>query len=115
MLGMLSHPHHEQFVPKFCKRYADVGHSIQEGLQKFRADVESGIFPGQDYSPYKMAETERALFEDLLARDAKERRERLSEVHERYVDNDEYEKLHLYGKNGGGGIANGGSDPSSTS
>ena len=28
MLGMLSHPHHEQFTPRFCKRFCDVGHSM---------------------------------------------------------------------------------------
>lgn len=33
MLGMLSHPQHEQFVPKFCKKYAQVGHAIQGGLK----------------------------------------------------------------------------------
>ena len=29
MLGMTSHPHHAQFVPKFCKKYAQLGHIIQ--------------------------------------------------------------------------------------
>jgi 3-methyl-2-oxobutanoate hydroxymethyltransferase len=33
MLGMLSHPQHEEFVPKFCKKYARVGHAIQDGLK----------------------------------------------------------------------------------
>ena len=46
MLGMSSHPHHEQFVPKFCKRYAQVGHAIQEGLLQFKEEVEAGEFPG---------------------------------------------------------------------
>lgn len=33
MLGMLSHPQHEQFVPRFCKKYAQVGHAIQDALK----------------------------------------------------------------------------------
>ena len=32
-LGMLSHPQHEQFVPRFCKKYAQVGHAIQDALK----------------------------------------------------------------------------------
>jgi len=31
LLGMLSHPHHKQFVPKFCKQYANVGQNIMKG------------------------------------------------------------------------------------
>jgi 3-methyl-2-oxobutanoate hydroxymethyltransferase len=97
MLGMLSHPHHEQFVPKFCKKYAEVGHIIREGLQEFKKDVESGEFPGNAYSPYVMAEDEKKAFDDLLARDAEERRRNHDEAAEKYTQTDEYEKLHLYG------------------
>lgn len=28
MLGMLQHPHHEQFVPRFCKSYASIGEEV---------------------------------------------------------------------------------------
>jgi 3-methyl-2-oxobutanoate hydroxymethyltransferase len=100
MLGMLSHPHHEQFVPRFCKRYANVGHMIQTGLQDFRKDVEAGQFPDESYSPYVMAESEQRLFSQMLLVDAKERHIMLEVARERYFASDEYEKLQLY-NNGG--------------
>ena len=31
MLGMTSHPHHQEFVPKFCKQYASLGRQIIQG------------------------------------------------------------------------------------
>jgi 3-methyl-2-oxobutanoate hydroxymethyltransferase len=105
MLGMISHPRHEQFVPKFCKRYAQVGHTIQEGLQDFKKDVESGTFPGNDYSPYIMADDEKQAFDDLLAKDVEERQRKHDEAAEKYTQTDEYEKLQLYG---GPGEANDG-------
>ncbi|RLN78957.1 hypothetical protein BBJ28_00011794 [Nothophytophthora sp. Chile5] len=54
LLGMLQHPHHAQFVPKFCKRYADVGEQIRIGLENYRDDVENGRFSSDAYSPYKV-------------------------------------------------------------
>lgn len=99
MLGMTSHPHHEQFVPKFCKRYAQVGHAIQEGLIQFKRDVESGFFPGTEYAPYHMKEKEREEFESLLAKDAIAREKQHERAAERYTQTDEYEKLELYGSN----------------
>ncbi|GAX12536.1 3-methyl-2-oxobutanoate hydroxymethyltransferase [Fistulifera solaris] len=97
MLGMTSHPHHEQFVPKFCKRYAQLGHIIQEGLQEFKRDVESGAFPSDEYAPYQMKENERRDFEALLAQDQEERETQHLAAAEKYIQTDEYEKLHLYG------------------
>lgn len=99
MLGMLSHPHHEQFVPKFCKKYAQVGHTIQASLQQYKAEVESGVFPGTEYSPYVMAEDERATFDALLARDAAERQRKHDEATQKMTQADEYETLKLYGAN----------------
>jgi 3-methyl-2-oxobutanoate hydroxymethyltransferase len=100
MLGMTSHPHHEQFVPKFCKRYAQVGHIIQEGLLAYKKDVESGDFPGDEFAPYIMKEDERKHFEELLAQDAQERKRKHDEAAELYTATDEYEKLRLYGARG---------------
>ena len=97
MLGMLSHPHHDAFVPKFCKKYAKVGHMIQEGLQQYKQDVESETFPGSKYSPYVMKDEERQMFEALLSTDVDERERKLKEAAEKYVQADEYEKLSLYG------------------
>lgn len=61
-LGMLQHPHHAQHVPKFCKRYADVGERIRLGLEDFREDVENRRFPSEEYAPYKV----RLVFNQLL-------------------------------------------------
>jgi len=97
MLGMLSHPHHEQFMPKFCKQYAQVGHSIQEGLKAYKADVESGAFPSDTYSPYVMSEKERAAFDSLLQTDEEERKRKHDEAAAKMTAADEYEQLSLYG------------------
>ena len=45
MLGMMQHPRDVQFVPKFCKQFANVGDFIRKGLIDFKAEVESGLFP----------------------------------------------------------------------
>jgi hypothetical protein len=62
MMGLLS----STFVPKFCKQYAQVGSIIQQGLEAFKADVESSVFPGEEYSPYGMSEGEQEAFDRLL-------------------------------------------------
>ncbi|KAH7472735.1 3-methyl-2-oxobutanoate hydroxymethyltransferase 2, mitochondrial [Phytophthora ramorum] len=69
LLGMLQHPHHAQFVPKFCKRYADVGEQIRIGLENYRDDVESGRFSSEEYSPYKMSKEETQKLHDMVAND----------------------------------------------
>lgn len=95
---MTSHPHHAQFVPKFCKSYAQLGHIVQEGLAEYKREVESGEFPGEEFSPYTMKEEERKMFEEMLARDETERKRKHEKVAKDITDHDEYEKLHLYGK-----------------
>jgi len=102
MLGMLSHPHHQQFVPKFCKKYAQVGHAIQEGLSQFKSEVESGVFPGTEYSPYVMSEGEKENFNVLLESDAEERRLKHDAAAKKLSQADEYETLKLYGANNNG-------------
>eukprot|EP00892_Ulva_mutabilis_P002396 jgi/Ulvmu1/12157/UM085_0021.1 len=66
LLGMMSHPHHQQVTPKFCKQYAQVGLLINDALTEFRRDVETGGFPGKSFSPYKMAVDELRLFVNSL-------------------------------------------------
>mmetsp|Transcript_27176 Transcript_27176/g.30389 ORF Transcript_27176/g.30389 Transcript_27176/m.30389 type:complete len:359 (+) Transcript_27176:154-1230(+) len=102
MLGMLSHPHHQQFVPKFCKKYAQVGHSIQDGLNQFKSEVESGVFPGDAYSPYVMSEGEKGNFDALLESDAEERKRKHDVAAAKLSQADEYETLKLYGANNNG-------------
>mmetsp|Transcript_17937 Transcript_17937/g.23221 ORF Transcript_17937/g.23221 Transcript_17937/m.23221 type:complete len:362 (-) Transcript_17937:286-1371(-) len=98
LLGMLSHPHHKQFVPKFCKQYANVGQNIMKGLEDFKREVEDLSFPGEKYSPYKMSLDEEAAFKELLGTDVEERKQKLEEVSKRLKSADEYETLGLYGK-----------------
>ncbi|OQR93798.1 3-methyl-2-oxobutanoate hydroxymethyltransferase [Thraustotheca clavata] len=66
LLGMLTHPHHAQFVPKFCKKYADVGESIRVGLENYREDVENNRFPNEEYAPYKMSSDEQVKLKALV-------------------------------------------------
>lgn len=52
-----------QVSPSFAKRYANVGREIQQGLNAYRKDVTAEVFPGTEYSPYKMKDDEeRAKF-----------------------------------------------------
>jgi 3-methyl-2-oxobutanoate hydroxymethyltransferase len=96
LLGMLQHPHHAQFVPKFCKRYASVGDAIREGLEAFRSEVESGTFPDTAFSPYHMSADEEGRFRELLGTDADERIASGREIKKRVLDADEYEIAKLY-------------------
>lgn len=47
-----------RFVPKFAKRYADVGSSIRQALIEYAADVRQNTFPEEKHT-FKMDETER--------------------------------------------------------
>ncbi|GLD98078.1 hypothetical protein PINS_up006775 [Pythium insidiosum] len=66
LLGMLQHPHHAQHVPKFCRRYADVGERIRVGLEAYRDDVENRNFPTENFAPYKMSQEECEKLERLV-------------------------------------------------
>ena len=58
LLGMMQHPHHAKVTPKFCKQYGNVGEVVQQALQQYRADVMSGAFPSEQFSPYKLGSEE---------------------------------------------------------
>lgn len=96
MLGMTTHPHHEAFVPRFCKRYAQLGNVIREGLESFKQDVEAGTFPSEAYSPYKMPAAELRAFQALMAQDATSRQTQAHRAAERLKQSDEYEQIKLY-------------------
>lgn len=96
MLGMTSHPHHEQFVPRFCKRYAQLGDAIRSGLEAYKKDVEEGTFPSEAYSPYKMPKDEEDAFHALMERDSAIRKAQAAEAAERLKAADEYESIKLY-------------------
>ena len=97
MLGMTSHPHHKQFVPKFCKQFADVGESIRTGLSAYKAAVEDGSFPGKEFSPYSMSDSEEKVFLSMMEKDRVERLHKKEEMNKKLKDQDEYEQLQLYG------------------
>ena len=40
----------DRFTPKFVKRYAEIGKTIQAALEDYRDEVQSGVFPGEDHS-----------------------------------------------------------------
>jgi len=98
MLGMTTHPHYKAFTPKFCKKFADLGESIREGLESFKHEVESGGFPSlEQHSPYKMTKSEEDLFMKMLATDADERRLIHDSKAKKLKETDEYDVLNLYG------------------
>ena len=92
----MHHPHYEQHIPSFCKRYAKLGTVINEALEKYRDEVKSGAFPTEEYSPYKMSKNELVKFNELLALDDVERKEKSKIVEKRLLENDEYERTKLY-------------------
>jgi len=97
MLGMTSHPHHKQFVPKFCKMYADIGETIRKGLEEFKREVEAGEFPSEEFSPYKMGKEELEVFNKMMEKDKEERERKRGKTEKDLIDKDEYEVLKLYG------------------
>lgn len=53
-------------VPRFVKRYAEVGAEIVRGLSAFTAEVRAGAFPSEEHG-YRMSDHERELFEAEVA------------------------------------------------
>ncbi|HLX19052.1 MAG TPA: 3-methyl-2-oxobutanoate hydroxymethyltransferase [Gaiellaceae bacterium] len=54
--------YYEGHAPRFVKRYADLGTTITEALERYAAEVRSGAFPEPQHT-YAMPEEERAAFE----------------------------------------------------
>ena len=55
----------DRFTPRFVKRYAELGEAARAALEAFRADVQSGAFPGAEHS-YAIDEEEwRAFLESI--------------------------------------------------
>eukprot|EP00638_Chattonella_subsalsa_P000966 CAMPEP_0117752354 /NCGR_PEP_ID=MMETSP0947-20121206/11557_1 /TAXON_ID=44440 /ORGANISM="Chattonella subsalsa, Strain CCMP2191" /LENGTH=312 /DNA_ID=CAMNT_0005570983 /DNA_START=270 /DNA_END=1208 /DNA_ORIENTATION=- len=96
MLGMMSHPHHAAFVPKFCKRYADVGGIIKQGLEAFKDDVESSAFPNDNFNPYKMSAEEEQKLVELMKIDTSERQKKKEKTAKALSEADEYETIKVY-------------------
>ena len=62
--------------------------------------MESGVFPGELYSPYFMKDDEKATFENLLKKDEEERELQHEDIAKKLTEADEYELLKLYGDGG---------------
>lgn len=52
----------ERFMPKFVKRYANLAETAREALAAFKADVESGTFPGPEHT-FHLKEEEKTKLE----------------------------------------------------
>jgi 3-methyl-2-oxobutanoate hydroxymethyltransferase len=72
LLGMLQHEHHKKVTPSFCKSYGKVGDIIQQCLDQYKKEVESGAFPGEEYSPYTMNHEEALLFQSVIVKELEE-------------------------------------------
>lgn len=53
----------ERFTPRFVKRYANLAQTIRDTLAAFKADVESGAFPGPEHT-FRLREEERAKLDE---------------------------------------------------
>ena len=40
----------DRFLPRFVKRYAQLGETIRQALSSFREEVETGVFPGPEHT-----------------------------------------------------------------
>ena len=56
----------EAFVPKFVKRYAELGKAMREAFIAYRKDVKEGIFPGPEHV-YNMKQGELEKLQAELA------------------------------------------------
>ena len=70
LLGSFQHAHHAKVTPRFSKRYAQIGEHIQRGLEEYAREVRSGAFPGEQYSPYKMAGDEEKRLQQAMDEEA---------------------------------------------
>lgn len=56
LLRILSHPHHHNVAPKFCKSFANLGPLIDEAIRSYCDEVRNGQFPCAQYSPYSISD-----------------------------------------------------------
>lgn len=40
----------DRFLPKFAKKYADLGSAAKDAVSRYKEEVEKGIFPGKEHS-----------------------------------------------------------------
>ena len=90
LLGFVQHPHHAKVMPKFCKRYCEVGDMINKALVEFNDEVKNHQFPGRQYSPYPISQLEVEKLCDALKKEgmgeAADAAQREFETHSRTAD-----------------------------
>lgn len=69
------HAHHAKVSPSFCKRYASIGAAIQSALNEYKQDVSANSFPGDEFSPYKLLNSEEKTKFKFFAEDRYRRME----------------------------------------
>ena len=79
LLGFFQHAHHAKVSPRFSKRYVGVGEAIQRGLEEYAREVRSGVFPGEEYSPYKMAGGDEQHLQQAMDEEASRWKQRLQQ------------------------------------
>jgi len=96
LLGIMNNPHHEKHVPKFCKRYGNIGSHINQSLVEYCQEVKDGVFPDEQYSPYKMPIDEAIKFDELMKLDDEKRKLQSQLIDKKLRDLDEYAAVKLY-------------------
>lgn len=54
----------EKFTPKFVKKYANLSQDILQALEKYKAEVEQGIYPGPEHSYHMQDEVLKQITKD---------------------------------------------------
>jgi len=54
----------EKFTPKFVKKYADLSQDILQALEKYKEEVEQGIYPGPEHSYHMQDEVLKQVTKD---------------------------------------------------
>lgn len=52
-------------VPRFCKKYANVGNTIKNALEKYKKDVIDRKFPSKKFSPYKISKNDLDILKNI--------------------------------------------------
>mmetsp|Transcript_12391 Transcript_12391/g.18694 ORF Transcript_12391/g.18694 Transcript_12391/m.18694 type:complete len:91 (+) Transcript_12391:295-567(+) len=83
--------------PSFVRSMRVLGYRLMMGWRSLKKEVEGGVFPGKDYSPYLMSEEEEAKFDDVISEHAEKTKSKLDASDSKLGMADESEQLSLYG------------------
>jgi 3-methyl-2-oxobutanoate hydroxymethyltransferase len=62
MVGM-----YDNFTPKFVKKYANIGETLEEAFREYCSDVKNGVFPEDDTHSYRISDEEKNRFLELIS------------------------------------------------